>query len=127
MNQNHSIGPSASSATYRSSSLVQERLLLLRKTYADIKRKEKEALSKRYHRALHGSASETHLRLYREGMESKRAIKKMQKKHSLYDDSSCCTSSTVDSRSYGGGTSSSSAAYKERDNEIQMRMTIIKK
>ncbi|GFH55264.1 predicted protein [Chaetoceros tenuissimus] len=124
MNQHHSTGSSATSRS--STSLVQERLLLLRKTYADIKRKEEEAQSKRYHRALHGSAPEVHLRLYREGMESKRAIKKMKKKQSLYDDSSCCTSSTVDSRSYGGGISSSSAAYKGRDNEMKVRMTIIR-
>lgn len=96
MNQHHSIGSYASSLPPRSS-LVQERLLLLRKTYADIKRKEKVALSKRYHRALHGSAHKTQLRLYREGMERMKATKKMQKKYSSCDDSSSyCTSSTVD-------------------------------
>lgn len=125
MKQNHSIESSASTVPTRSSCLVQERLLLLRKTYADIKRKEKEAQSKRYHRALHGSASEVHLRLHRKGLESMQAIKKMQKKYSSCDSSSCCTFSTVDSRSVGSGTST--ALNKKGHKEVKVRMNIIKK
>ena len=126
MKQNHSIESYASTSVPMSSSLVQERLLLLRKTYGDIKRKEKEAQSKRYHRALHGSASEVHLRLHRKGLESMEAIKKMQKKYSSCDSSSCCTFSTDDSRSVGSGTSS--GLYKEEgQKEMKVRMNIIKK
>lgn len=128
MNQHHSGESSASSSSPRNSSIVQERLLLLRATYADIKQKELEARSKRYHRALHGPASEIHLRLYREGLEKMHTFKKVQRKYASCDSSSSlCTSSTVDdSPSFCSGTSSA-LSFKEGHDEMKEQMPITKK
>lgn len=80
---------------------VQEKLMMLRKQYADMKQKEKDDQNNRRERALRGSASKRHMWLYADGIEKMNIRNRLheEKMQEEFWDHSSCASSYTESRS----------------------------
>ncbi|GFH55262.1 predicted protein [Chaetoceros tenuissimus] len=76
---------------------VQEKLMMLRKQYTDMKQKEKDDQNNRRERALRGSASKRHMWLYADGIEKmniRNRLHEEKMQEEFWDHSSCASSYT---------------------------------